>query len=96
MVMELLPIGEPVPQSIHTSCISFQTPNDPLPPLPPRATWFDDGSDDRGSHVLSDLHLQQRQYYFHHGRVEDFPISFNRVGANVGGEVSRRMTHLHK
>lgn len=67
-----------------------------MTPFPPRATWFDDGSDDRGSHVLPDLHLQQRQHYFHYGRVEDVPISFNRVGANGGGEVSQRMRHLHK
>lgn len=95
MVMELLPAGEPAALHIRKhSRISLQSPNDP--PVPTRAAWVDDGSDDRGSHVLPDLHLQQRQHYFHHGCVEDVPISVNRVGANGGGEVSQRVRPLQK
>lgn len=96
MVMELLPAGEPAALHVRKhSRIPLQSPKRP-PPIPTRAAWVDDGSDDRGSHVLPDLHLQQRQHYFHHGRVEDVPISVNRVGANGGGEVSQRMRPFHK
>ena len=34
-----------------------------------RPAGADDGCDDRGSHVLVDVHLQQLQYHFHHGPV---------------------------
>lgn len=55
--------------------------------FPPRASRFDDGSDDCCPNVLSDLHLQQRQHHFHHGSMEDFPITGIRVGTYDCGQV---------
>ena len=37
--------------------------------LPGRPAGADDGCDDRGAHVLVDVHLQQLQHHFHHGPV---------------------------
>ncbi len=96
LVMELLPVGERHFPLLHLlSCLLFYVYipdtslflHQSLCVFPPRAARFDDGGNDRCPHVLSDLHLQQRQHHFHHGSMEEFQISCIRVGTHDCGQV---------
>ena len=56
--------------------------------LPGRPEGSDDGCDDRGAHVLVDVHLQQLQHHLHHGPVALLAAARLRVGAHDSGQVS--------